>query len=120
MIRLLSDTASSVHGSTIGVGVDQDTALVSHTTSPDTYSIVGHEGVWWFDVSNSTVGLLDGQWHVAGVRASYATRGDNISLQTGQITPAAWKLPLRGRETLDAPMASQDVFNSPYAFFGIL
>ena len=112
MVRLLADTHTGPRGSSIGVGVDQNTALA--TAGPGRYTVVGASGAWWFDVSNATVGRgAGGAWEISGVRASYATRGDTLEVATGRVGPAAWKQPLRGHEQRQQPITSHDVFNSP-------
>ena len=92
--------------------MDQNTALIVALAS-NSATVMGTGGVNIFDIGAAAVDPAAKFFTVANVRYSYATPGDTIDLQTGAVTIAAWKTPLRGREgALPAP-ASADVFNSP-------
>lgn len=112
LIRLLSDTRNGPRGVTTALGVDENTAIQS-TARPGVVAIVGASGVWWFDVSGATTSDVGG-WAIDGVRASYATRGDELDQSSGKVFPASWKTPLEGRERRRRPISSPDIFNSPY------
>ena len=99
-IRLLSDTVRQPNGSTIGLGIDQNTSAIYTPSSPIVVISGGAAGAgaWHYDVSGARAVRSSKGWSVSNVVVSYATNGDSLNLRTGQVFPAAWKTPLAGNE----------------------
>ncbi|GCE14826.1 cyanophycinase [Tengunoibacter tsumagoiensis] len=110
MIRLLSDTST-----TMGYGVDEDTALVvvNADTSSAQLQVLGTGGVTIVDLSHATVGS-GSDFTLTGARLSYLTPGDTYNFSTKTASIASWKSSLAGHEQYSTPMSpTDDIFSSP-------
>ena len=117
-LRLLLDTRAFATGSTVAVGIDEDTALL---TSPEGRGIVlGNGGVLIWDVDTAAVGPAQPYFSCANVTLSLLTAGDAVDFATLRVTPVDFKAPIEGREARDAPLTSLDVFaEQQFAFGGV-
>lgn len=122
MIRLLADSLSFPTGSPVAFGIDENTALV--VTGKGEYrtgKVIGQRGVVLMDISSANISQINGQWAIENVLVSHLTSGDTIRLPTLEVTPAAFKVSLAGRETSKHASSSRDIFaseetNSPDVF----
>jgi len=82
-IRLLSDTVHQPNGSTIGLGIDQNTSAIYTPSSPLVVISGGASGAgaWHYDVSGAHAVRSSKGWSVSNVVASYATNGDSLNLR---------------------------------------
>jgi len=115
LIRLLSDTVESESkGSSLGIGLDEATALVITTDFDGRISgeVVGDYGVFLADVSEAEASFdTDNVWGIQGVRTHYLTNGDFLDISEGNaITFGATKDNLSGKEHMDKAPESQVVF----------
>jgi len=107
LARFVYDYQSS---STIGFGVDQDTAFV--TTDDDLFEVVGTSGVSIIDVSEASKYSPDGngkRWAIRNVKVSYLTDGDSYYASSGEIVFADDKSELEGSDSV-TPRTTSNVF----------
>ncbi|XP_035687664.1 cyanophycinase-like [Branchiostoma floridae] len=117
LIRLLADTKDEPNGATLGVGVDENTALhLTWDPDPDSAvgTVVGLGGVLMVDVSSASISTSRG-FDIKDVVTSYLTEDDSVNFATKQVTFAPWKQSLSGNERFDHAAESDDIFGSPYA-----
>ncbi|KAI8491479.1 hypothetical protein Bbelb_306790 [Branchiostoma belcheri] len=116
LIRLLADTRDEPNGATVGVGVDENTALhLTWDTEPDSAvgTVVGTGGVMMVDISSAAVSPSR-DFDVTDVVTSYLTEDDRVDFATKQVTFAPWKQGLSGNERFDRAASSDDIFGSPH------
>ncbi|KAK2714599.1 hypothetical protein QYM36_008974 [Artemia franciscana] len=114
LIRLLQDTKNAVGGVTKGFGVDEDTALVIYNvgSNEEIGEVIGASGgVFFVDVSR-LVSLPSETVDYSDIVTTFLTSGDTINLQTGEVTFAPWKTPLKGDEYYDNALSSKDILSS--------
>ncbi len=99
-------------GGALGLGVDENTALV---VEGDSAWVVGRSGVLMVDARKATRG--HGERTASGVRVSLLGRGDALRLESGWTAPAAGKSPLEVGE--EAFHVAGDVFG-PWEFIRLL
>lgn len=105
--------------STVGYGIDENTALVVSVSVNDTdddsdtaeMSVVGAGGMFVFNVAHAQINTTTGD--IGNVTVSYLTPGDAFMPAKGALRPASWKSSLAGQESRDSPVTSSDIFNSP-------
>ncbi|XP_019619663.1 PREDICTED: uncharacterized protein LOC109466391 [Branchiostoma belcheri] len=117
LIRLLADTRDEPNGATLGVGVDENTALhLTWDTEPDSAigTVVGTGGVMMVDISSAAVSTSR-DFDVTDVVTSYLTEDDRVDFATKQVTFAPWKQGLSGNERFDRAASSHNIFGSPHA-----
>ena len=115
MTRLIQDLRGS---STIGFGVDQNTAMVMNGES--SFQVQGTQGVYVIDVRNAVRGSTHSsnrnRWAVRNVKVSYLTDGDVFYFGSRSISFASNKS--RVRETGVAARSSSNIF-APGAFTSV-
>lgn len=111
MIRMLSDTMSLARGSSNGIGVDENTALVvtQADTEQATGEVIGASGISIFDLSNSRT-QQSTYFHISDVSMTYLTHGDVIALSNRSVTFSSKKSPMSGHEDYNDVLTSDDVF----------
>ncbi|CAH1272462.1 Hypp4856 [Branchiostoma lanceolatum] len=117
LIRLLADTKDEPNGATLGVGVDENTALhLTWDTDPDSAvgTVVGAGGVMMVDISSAVISTSR-DFDIKDAVISYLTEEDRVNFATKQVTFAPWKQSLSGNERFDHAVGSDDIFGSPYA-----
>jgi len=113
LIKVLHETRDTPGtGTTKGIGVDENTALVVTDlyTRPIGTVIGTNGGVFYVDVED----LIERPSATSNyeVKTAFLTVDDTIDLTTGAVTFASWKQDLNGGETLDAAVPSDDVFST--------
>lgn len=83
-----------------GFGIDEDTALIVDLASGRA-SVAGAGSVIYLDGRDAESSQSKGRHSVSGLRVSVLTDGDEISLVTWHIEPAAYKTPIRGQTLND-------------------
>ncbi|MGL4576133.1 MAG: cyanophycinase [Burkholderiaceae bacterium] len=82
-------------GYKIGLGVDENTALVVKSGEAE---VVGASGVLMIDLSQATRDASASAFNVKNAKLSYLERGDKVALATREVTPAKAK---RDDETIN-------------------
>ncbi|XP_072046608.1 cyanophycinase-like [Amphiura filiformis] len=87
LIRLVADTMTGPLGTSLGVGVDEDTALVIYNVGETSQlgEVLGTDGVLFLDLSKSTVSTIGGEWAISNVKSSYLTEGDTYSFNGNKV-----------------------------------
>ncbi|KAL4236965.1 hypothetical protein ACF0H5_005349 [Mactra antiquata] len=111
MIRMLSDTKALAKGTSYGIGVDENTAVVvTHAdTNTSKGEVIGASGITIFDLSRSIV-VSDTYFRISQVYLSYLTHGDSFNLNDHSIIYSPTKTPMLGHENYDAVLSTDDVF----------
>ena len=91
--------AMRAFGYRLGLGVEEDSAIVVKGTAVD---VIGARGALLVDLSDASSDARLPHFNLRGARLSYLDRGDRHDLATGVTTPAAHKL----REPRIDPTAS--------------
>ena len=102
MIRLLADT-----GTTLGFGVDENTALV---VSGDSFKALGEHNVHIFDMTSATRSDSS-DWEIRTIRWSMLSSGDSYMADTETIDPEDDAEPYEG-DSGTTKLQSRDVFSS--------
>jgi len=89
LIRMVTDQRQY---STLGFGIDQDTAIV---IDGDSFEVVGTRGVYMIDVLRAVKGTGE-RFSVEGVKVNFLSKGDTYNLKEGRITVANYKRYLTG------------------------
>jgi cyanophycinase len=71
-------------GYRLGVGIDENTALVVHARR--SLEVIGYKGVLLADLAHAS--SVPGPFNIANARLSYLDRGDRYDLASGRHTPA--------------------------------
>ncbi|XP_072044853.1 cyanophycinase-like [Amphiura filiformis] len=102
-------------GTSLGVGVDENTALVIYDVGETSQlgEVLGASGVLFVDLSKSTVSTVRNQWAINNVISSYLTDGDTYAFNGNKVNFATWKLNLQGREYYNDAITSNDIFCNP-------
>ena len=66
--------------------------------------------MFYADVSKSYVDVRASSWRILNVYAHYVTAGDIIDLQAHTVTFSKQKMLIKGNETADYAVISQDIF----------
>lgn len=77
-------------GLKLGIGVDENTALV--VTGPEQLEVLGFRGAVLIDLRQATSDPLVKGFNLQNARLSYLDRGDRLNLRTVEVTPSAEKL----------------------------
>ena len=108
MVQLLRDTASLPAGHHLGIGIDENTALVvTGAWSSRIGTVMGERSISFFDISVAQ-GLAD---TIEGVIYSRLSWGDVVDLSTLRFTPAPFKTSMAGREVFNTPRSSRNIFS---------
>lgn len=76
-------------GLKLGIGVDENTALV--VTGREQLEVLGFRGAVLIDLRQATSDPLLKEFNLRNVRLSYLDRGDRLNLRTVEVTPSAEK-----------------------------
>jgi cyanophycinase len=77
-------------GLKLGIGVDENTALV--VTGPEQLEVLGFRGAVLIDLRQATSDPLVKDFNLANARLSYLDRGDRLNLRTVEVMPSSEKL----------------------------
>jgi len=109
LTRMVQDLRGT---STIGFGVDQNTAMIMN--GERSFRVEGTQGVYVIDVRNAVRGSTHasnrGRWAIRNVRVSYLTDGDSFNFGSRTVSFAGNKS--RVRETGVAARRSGNIFAS--------
>lgn len=77
-------------GVKLGIGVDENTALV--VTGPEQLEVLGYRGAVLIDLRQATSDPLLKDFNLHNARLSHLDRGDRLNLRTVEVTPSSEKL----------------------------
>jgi len=109
LTRLIQDLRRD---STIGFGIDQNTAMIMN--GENSFKVAGNEGIYVIDVSGATKGSdhssNKNRWAIRNVKVAYLTDGDSFSFGSRTVTFASNKRKVR--ETGVPAKTSSNIFAS--------
>jgi cyanophycinase len=85
-----SIVAMRSQGLKLGIGVDENTALV--VTGAENLEVIGFRGAVLIDLRQATSDPLVKDFNLYNARLSYLDRGDRLNLRTVEVTPSPQKL----------------------------
>lgn len=92
------------------IGVLKIFTYTCHTIIDYLLQIIGENGVFFADVSNSHVDNSTKYFNIDNVMVHYLTHGDKIFLQNKTIKFSPTKTQMKGHENYDHALTTQDIF----------
>ncbi|MEO1038742.1 MAG: cyanophycinase [Pseudomonadota bacterium] len=105
LARLARGVAALPGALRLGFGVDENTALIVDLAD-HTLSVAGAGSVTVLDGRAAEFASLDGAFQAEGLRLHVLTRGDRLTLSSGDMRPASYKSATVGDEYFNQAVAS--------------
>ncbi|XP_077977953.1 cyanophycinase-like [Glandiceps talaboti] len=115
LIRLLADTKDQSRGTMLGIGMDENTALVIYGVGTNSQRgvAIGEHGVFIAELYNAVIGTNPNDFNIRYVNTHYITEKDEYDFIGGKVTYAPYKKNLIGDEMYQNAITSTNIFSHP-------
>lgn len=121
LIQLLIDSSGLPTGSTLGFGIDENTALIitgdwTHRTG----SVIGQRGVLVLDISEANNNNNNGTIDYQNIKAMRLSTGDSLDFNFMKLVPADYKTNMKLEESSDDVATTNNVFEEDTFQFDLI